>query len=300
MILQIYEDYFSYLRVIAAIILPLASILVLFLFFRRSRNPRSRSWSLGMMMLSSIFLWLFIGLSLILCYTLSELYEYQPEVALRTVFGTALLLAVLGGLPLSLLLTRFSPRIVLSRVKNLSPPKPATAISFDALRRTMGVTDAELMISKTTVPISFAVEVHRPIIVVSEKLLSLLKKDEIEAVMAHELAHVKNSDTVLKAMVTAYKTALPQDPIIRLVEAAFHREREMVADETAARTTKKPLSLASALLKISDAFPKNALRSYGTLSILGSGRTLLSRHPPTKQRIQQLVRLAEIYGSGTH
>ncbi|HYB66847.1 MAG TPA: M48 family metalloprotease [Candidatus Acidoferrales bacterium] len=300
MILQIYEDYFSYLRVIAAIILPLASILVLFLFFRRSRNPRSRSWSLGMMMLSSIFLWLFIGLSLILCYTLSELYEYQPEVALRTVFGTALLLAVLGGLPLSLLLTRFSPRIVLSRVKNLSPPKPATAISFDALRRTMGVTDAELMISKTTVPISFAVEVHKPIIVMSEELLSLLKKDEIEAVMAHELAHVKNSDTALKAMVTAYKTALPQDPIIRLVEAAFHREREMVADEIAARTTKKPLSLASALLKISDAFPKNALRSYGTLSILGSGRTLLSRHPPTKQRIQQLVRLAEIYGSGTH
>ena len=300
MILQIYEDYFSYLRVIAAIILPLASILVLFLFFRRSRNPRSRSWSLGMMMLSSIFLWLFIGLSLILCYTLSELYEYQPEVALRTVFGTALLLAVLGGLPLSLLLTRFSPRIVLSRVKNLSPPKPATAISFDALRRTMGVTDAELMISKTTVPISFAVEVHKPIIVMSEELLSLLKKDEIEAVMAHELAHVKNSDTALKAMVTAYKTALPQDPIIRLVEAAFHREREMVADEIAARTTKKPLSLASALLKISDAFPKNALRSYGTLSILGSGRTLLSRHPPTKQRIQQLVRLAEIYGSRTH
>jgi len=300
LILQIYEDYFSYLRVIAAIILPLASILVLFLFFRRSRNPRSRSWSLGMMMLSSIFLWLFIGLSLILCYTLSELYEYQPEVALRTVFGTALLLAVLGGLPLSLLLTRFSPRIVLSRVKNLSPPKPATAISFDALRRTMGVTDAELMISKTTVPISFAVEVHKPIIVMSEELLSLLKKDEIEAVMAHELAHVKNSDTALKAMVTAYKTALPQDPIIRLVEAAFHREREMVADEIAARTTKKPLSLASALLKISDAFPKNALRSYGTLSILGSGRTLLSRHPPTKQRIQQLVRLAEIYGSGTH
>jgi len=300
LILQIYEDYFSYLRVIAAIILPLASILVLFLSFRRSRNPRSRSWSLGMMMLSSILFWLFIGLSLILCYTLSELYKYQPEVAVRTVFGTALLLAVLGGLPLSLLLTRFSPRIVLSRVKNLSPPKPATAISFDALRRTMGVTDAELMISKTTVPISFAVEVHKPIIVMSEELLSLLKKDEIEAVMAHELAHVKNSDTALKAMVTAYKTALPQDPIIRLVEAAFHREREMVADETAARTTKKPLSLASALLKISDAFPKNALRSYGTLSILGSGKTLLSRHPPIKQRIQQLIRLAEIYGSRTH
>jgi len=67
-----------------------------------------------------------------------------------------------------------------------------------------------------------------------------MKQDEIEAVMAHELAHVKNSDNALKAMVTAYKTALPQDPVIHLVEAAFHRKREMAADETTAKTTGKP------------------------------------------------------------
>jgi Zn-dependent protease with chaperone function len=145
-------------------------------------------------------------------------------------------------------------------------------------------------------PISFAVEkADKPTVVMSESLLSLLKKDEVEAVMAHELAHMKNSDTTLKAMVTAYKTALPHDPIIRLVEAAFHREREMVADETAARTTKKPLSLASALLKIYEAFPKGKLRSYGTLSILGAGSTLMSRHPPIRHRINQLIHLAETY-----
>jgi Zn-dependent protease with chaperone function len=132
--------------------------------------------------------------------------------------------------------------------------------------------------------------------VISEKLLSLLKEDEMEAVLAHELAHVKNSDTALKAMVTAYRTALPQDPVIRLVEAAFHREREIVADETAARATQKPLSLASALLKIYEAFPKNNLRSYGTLSILGGGTTLLSRHPPITHRINLLIHLAEVYG----
>jgi Zn-dependent protease with chaperone function len=69
----------------------------------------------------------------------------------------------------------------------------------------------------------------------------------------------------------AIRTALPQDPIIHLVEAAFHIEREMVADETAVKATGKPLSLASALLKIHEAFPRRNLRSYGTLSILGGG-----------------------------
>jgi Zn-dependent protease with chaperone function len=157
----------------------------------------------------------------------------------------------------------------------------------------MGIQEAELRLSKTTVPISFAVDAKKPLIVMSETLLSLLNKHELEAVMAHELAHVKNSDTALKALVTAYRTALPHDPIIRLVEVAFHREREMVADAAAAKVTGRPLSLASALLKIYEAFPKNNLRSYGTLSILGAGSSLMNRHPPIRHRINQLIYLAE-------
>ena len=129
--------------------------------------------------------------------------------------------------------------------------------------------------------------------VISEGLLALLEPEEIEAVMAHELAHVKNSDTALKAMVTAYKAALPQDPIIRLLAAAYHREREMVADETAVKATGKPLSLASALLKIQQAFPRSTLRAHGSISILGSDTGLLRRHPSINERIYQLVRLAK-------
>jgi heat shock protein HtpX len=159
----------------------------------------------------------------------------------------------------------------------------------------MGIPSAELRLSESTVPVSFACHTDRPVVVMSERLLLLLKQDELEAVMAHELAHIRNSDTSLKAVVTAYKTVLPIDPVARLVEAAFHREREMAADETAAKITKKPLSLAQALLKIYEAFPRNSLPAYGTLSILGAGSTLMSRHPPIRRRISQLIRLAESY-----
>jgi Zn-dependent protease with chaperone function len=157
----------------------------------------------------------------------------------------------------------------------------------------MNVPAARLRICETDVPISFAIDARTPLVIVSQSLLSLLKKDELEAVMAHELAHIKNSDTALKALVAAYKAALPHDPIIRLVEAAFHREREVVADETAVGVTRKPLSLASALLKIYDAFPKNSLRSYGTYSILGSGPTLMRRQPPIVHRVNQLIYRAQ-------
>jgi len=247
------------------------------------------------MLLSSIFFWLFMGISLVSCYALSETYDYQFAVAVRTVFGTTVLLSIISGVPLAILLRRYSPRIVLGKVKKLYQPGADIYQSFRNICGRAGMSDVQLKISKIDLPISFAVDSQRPTVVISKGLLSLLSKDEIEGVIAHELAHIKNSDTALKAMVTAYKTALPHDPVIRLVEAAFHRERELAADEAAVKVTRKPLSLASALLKICDAFPRKNLGSFGTLSILGGGTGLMSRHPPIRQRINQLIRLAEIY-----
>jgi Zn-dependent protease with chaperone function len=113
--------------------------------------------------------------------------------------------------------------------------------------------------------------------------------------MAHEFAHVKNSDTILKTLITAYRTALPFDPIIRMIEAAFHREREILADEAVAQITAKPLSLASALFKIYKAFPNHNISSQGTLSILGVRSTLTKRYPSVSDRINHLIRLAQTY-----
>jgi len=291
---SIYGAYFGNLGSIAAIELPLLTIAVLFLLFKRTASPRVRSWDLGLMLISSIFLWVFVAVSLILCFAFAETYEYHIAAGIRAVFGRALLIGIVAALPLSFLLREISPKVTLAKVRRLTIPGKEMTNAFDVLRKRMGISCAELRLSESRAPISFAIQTDKPIVVMSRSLLSLLKKDEIEAVMAHELAHIRNSDTTLKALVTAYKTALPYDPIIRLVEAAFHREREMVADETAAKITKKPLSLASALLKIYEAFPKNNLPSLGTLSILGAGSTLMSRHPPIRHRVSYLINLADI------
>ncbi len=294
----IYGAYFSSVPPVASILLPVVSLLLLLVVFMRTTSGRVRSWSVGLMLMSSVFLWLFIGMSLVLCFAIWrfwDIYEYQLEVGIRTAFGAALLISIAAGLPFSLLLRQLSPRFILRKVKALSVPRKDIADSFADLAQQMGVPSAELRLSKGNIPLSVALQTTTPVVVMSESLLSLLKKDEIEAVMAHELAHIKNADTTLKALVTAYRTALPHDPVIRLAEAAFHREREMVADETAAKVTKKPLSLASALLKIYEAFPRGNLPSYGTLSILGAGSSLLSHHPPILRRINHLIHLAESY-----
>jgi len=289
----LYAAYFTSPLTIIGLLVPLSSLIALYVVFKRTDSPVVRSKSLGFMLLSSVFLWLFVAVSLVLCYEFAEIYEYQLDAGIRTVFGGALIVAVASGIPISVLLIRIAPTIMLSKVKGLSSPDAELSGSFDGLAVKLGVPSAELRLSRNKAPVSFAVQTATPIVVISESLLSILSRDELQTVMAHELAHIKNSDTNLKAIVTAYKTALPMDPVIRLVEAAFHREREMVADEVAAKATGKPLSLASALLKIYEAFPKNNLSAYGTLSILGSGSTVLSRHPPIRYRINQLIQLSE-------
>lgn len=264
-------------------------MLSFYALFKRARNARVRCWTLGMMFLSTLLLWALIGASLIFCFTF--LHTNPSEI--REVFGSSILIAMVAAIPLSLIVRVMLPKIMLGKVKGLHLAHRDLEKSFTALARSMQITTPKLRLFRSNVPISFAVETGRPTVVMSDRLLSLLTPDEIKAVMAHEFAHIKNSDAIFKTLLTAYTTVLPLDPIMRMIEAAFHREREILADGAAAHATGKPRCLASALLKIHRIFPKNAVSSHGILSIFGIGPALTNRHPPVSDRINRLMRLAQ-------
>jgi heat shock protein HtpX len=114
-------------------------------------------------------------------------------------------------------------------------------------------------------------------------LLQLLSPDEIAGVMAHELAHVKNRDTLVMTMTATIAGAISMlanfgmlfggsrdrnNPLgaigmivmiimaplaAMLVQMAISRTREYGADRMGAEISGQPLALASALAKISGA-----------------------------------------------
>jgi heat shock protein HtpX len=114
-------------------------------------------------------------------------------------------------------------------------------------------------------------------------LLRLLDKDEIAGVMAHELAHVKNRDTLVMTMTATIAGAISMlanfgmffggnrdrnNPLgaigmilmiilaplaAMLVQMAISRTREYGADRGGAKISGQPMALASALAKISGA-----------------------------------------------
>lgn len=118
-------------------------------------------------------------------------------------------------------------------------------------------------------------------------ILSLMSDRELQAVMAHEMGHVKNYDIRVMMMVFGLVSAIgliadlflrmmwfggnddsPPHPIFLvlgivaallapivaiLVQAAVSRQREYLADATGAMTTRDPEALASALEKLGSA-----------------------------------------------
>jgi heat shock protein HtpX len=170
-------------------------------------------------------------------------------------------------------------------------------------------------------------------VAVTTGILQVLTVDELEGVLAHELAHVSNRDILISsvaAMIAAALTMLArmafwfggggnnrENPLgaigfilslivapiaAMLIRLAISRTREFHADATGAETTGRPL--ASALEKIAAGtarIPMNVNPATAQLFIdnpmkaaRGGGMMkLLSTHPPTEERIERLTRMAQ-------
>lgn len=160
-------------------------------------------------------------------------------------------------------------------------------------------------------------------------LLAMLSHDEIEGVMAHELAHVKNRDTLVMTMVATIAGAISMlanfGMIFRgdsrsagiagllavlvapfaamLVQMAISRSREFGADAVGAQIAGNTRGLASALAKIAGpaaripnrAAQRNPAAAQLYIAPLSLGG-LFSTHPPTEARIAALNELGHDMG----
>ena len=163
-------------------------------------------------------------------------------------------------------------------------------------------------------------------------LLQLLSPAEIAGAMAHELTHIKNRDTLVMTMTATLAGAIsmlanfgflfggrdrnsPLGPLggilliilaplaAMIVQLAVSRTREYEADRGGAEISGAPLSLASALHKISgtarhirneNAEANPAMAHLFIINPLSGQRmdNLFSSHPATENRVAELQKMA--------
>ena len=139
-------------------------------------------------------------------------------------------------------------------------------------------------------------------ITLSEGIIKKLNDEELEAVIGHELTHIRNRDVRLLIifMLVALLIAAIGFLFSSLMRFAISRKREYMADAGSAEMTKNPLALASALRKISvdpaieaverkdvaQLFIQNPKKKTKGLYSQLSG--LFATHPPIEKRIEIL------------
>lgn len=200
----------------------------------------------------------------------------------------------------------------------------------------------KIAVMNSQIPNAFATgKGHRnSVVAVTTGLLSLLEYDELEGVLAHELTHIKNRDVLVITLASLFSTIAWQIMqfsffgsmygagrdrnnggamliiiavsfvtwiVSFLIIRAISRYREYSADRGAAQMTRKPKSLANALLKISGNMNRAPVREirhlegYNAFFIIpaisrGSLFNLFSTHPPVEKRIQKLLDMERSMG----
>jgi heat shock protein HtpX len=168
---------------------------------------------------------------------------------------------------------------------------------------------------------------HRAGAAVTTGLLAILDRGEVAAVMAHELGHVRNRDTLVMTMTATLAGAISMlanfgfffrgggraNPLAMiaalflapfaamLVQLAISRTREYGADRAGAEICGDPRALASALAKLHEGAARipspvaERVPAAASLYIVpsGGGRdSLFATHPATANRIAALHAMA--------
>jgi heat shock protein HtpX len=246
-----------------------------------------------------------------------------------------LLLGAVFGLGMNFFMYFFSDRLVLRmyRAQVVSEAEaPELYRTVDRLRQRAGLPMPLVAVAPHDQPNAFATgrSPSRAVVAVTTGILRAMPQDELEGVIAHELAHIKNRDMLISTIAAGIAGLIGNLPWLlmfaggrqdegrnpladvllivlapiaaMLIQFAISRQREFEADRVGAEILGRPLPLANALRRLDtlaqripmDVAPAAApLAQVNPLAAVGGGLvSWFSTHPPTEERVARLEAMA--------
>ncbi|MGH7657947.1 MAG: zinc metalloprotease HtpX [Gemmatimonadales bacterium] len=255
--------------------------------------------------------------------------------ALGQMFGgtSGLLLALVVGGAMNFAMYFFSDRMVLKMYRAqvvTEAEAPELYALVDRLRQRAGLPMPVVAVAPHEQPNAFATgrNPEHAVVAVTTGILKHMPQEELEGVIAHELAHIKNRDMLITTIAAGVAGAIGYLPWLlmfgvggdddhpiaglaaillapvaaMLIQFAVSRQREFEADRVGAEILGRPMPLANALRRL-DALslripmqvqPAAApLAQVNPLAARGGGAMkLFSTHPPTEERVARLEAMA--------
>ncbi|HDH10960.1 MAG TPA: zinc metalloprotease HtpX [Nitrospirae bacterium] len=252
---------------------------------------------------------------------------------------SGLTIALIFALAMNAFSYWFSDRIVLKMYKAQEASKADAPELYEMVRRLARKADIpapRVYIINQPQPNAFATgrNPEHAAVAVTTGIMRILSAEELEGVIAHELAHVKNRDILIGTVAATIAGAISYlaymaqwamifgggdddeggNPLVAivmmivapvaamLIQMAISRSREYAADAGGAKIAGNPRYLANALRKLNSAsqqIPMKAEPATAHMFIvnpLSGGRMakLFSTHPPMEERIARLEEMRRV------
>ena len=171
-----------------------------------------------------------------------------------------------------------------SRVASSGAANTDTALQLRLARlaKALGIRRAVFLRIVTEFDSPVAAGVWRPVVMVPAALVTRMPVEMIEALLAHELAHIRRHDYLVNMIQSAVESLLFYHPVVWWLSRRIRIEREQIADALAAQVLGEPRRLAVALHGLAE-FQLARTAIPVTLATHANGGDLMAR-------IQRLIR----------
>lgn len=250
--------------------------------------------------------------------------------------SSGLIVALIIGSIFNFVMYFFSDRLVLRMYGAqvvTAQQAPELYAMVDRLRQKAGLPMPTVAVAPHEQPNAFATgrNPEHSVVAVTTGILKYVPQEELEGVIAHELAHIKNRDMLISTVAAGVAAALSNLPYLlmfgggrdddgghpyaqialillapigaMLIQFAISRQREFEADRVGALILGRPIPLARALVRLDSLahrIPMHVAPAVAPLAQVnplaaegGVVAKLFSTHPPTAERVARLEAMAQ-------
>jgi beta-lactamase regulating signal transducer with metallopeptidase domain len=160
---------------------------------------------------------------------------------------------------------------------------------FSKLEQLIGTTTKVVYKTSTLVSSPCVIGVFKPVILVPPSVLLNLSPAYIEAILLHELAHIKRNDYLVNLLQCMVNGIFFFNPFLRYLSNKIDQERENACDDLAVSHCNSPLTYATSLGKLTELGLANQLAlaaNANKYSVLNRVKRLLGDFPTEKTTFQ--------------
>jgi beta-lactamase regulating signal transducer with metallopeptidase domain len=138
------------------------------------------------------------------------------------------------------------------RHSSLQKASHTLRIGLDRIRLQMGIPRFVDLRLSSRIAGPLTVGVIRPLILLPITALTSLSPEQLEVVLAHELAHIRRADYFWNILQTMIETLFFFHPAVWWISRRLREQRELCCDDIAVQTCQDPAVYAAALLRLEE------------------------------------------------